>query len=345
MNPLADTKENPYIKTKNTISIKGLRPIVNFASDSEVCITNYLKQTELSKADILENRINTITIQQEDLIYQNILELTEDPLIGLKLGTYFKLENYGLLGFTMMSSRNIGESINIASQYHFLSYTRSNICKIITHETSGVEFSNYNCRSEIARVFADRDLSASKEALCYRGRLIIPLANVKLAHSQKTDFEQYSNFFGCNIEFNHKSSQLHFDKSYLAQSLPLADSDTYNHCKEQCDSYLNKHGMPSLKSSIEDLIKYDLNEFSNLNRVAESMCIHPRTLRRKLEKDSTNFQEILQTVRIDMAKRLLNSNVPINIISESLGYSEPANFSNAFKRWTGESPRAFTNKQ
>ncbi len=45
--------------------------------------------------------------------------------------------------------------------------------------------------------------------------------------------------------------------------------------------------------------------------------------------------------RIDHAKRLLTTDAPVKQIAQALGFNAPANFSSAFTRATGESPRQF----
>ena len=67
-----------------------------------------------------------------------------------------------------------------------------------------------------------------------------------------------------------------------------------------------------------------------------------RTLRRRLARENSSYQEILAEVRYELAREYLaTSSLPMEEISQLLGYSAPANFSNAFKRWHGSSPREF----
>ncbi len=53
----------------------------------------------------------------------------------------------------------------------------------------------------------------------------------------------------------------------------------------------------------------------------------------------------MDRVRFNEATRLpLNPNIPIVEITYHLGYADPANFTRAFKRWTGVSPSGFRQK-
>jgi len=45
--------------------------------------------------------------------------------------------------------------------------------------------------------------------------------------------------------------------------------------------------------------------------------------------------------RIELATRLLEAPLPIQEVASLLGYSDPGNFTHAFKRWAGKSPSDF----
>jgi AraC-like DNA-binding protein len=54
------------------------------------------------------------------------------------------------------------------------------------------------------------------------------------------------------------------------------------------------------------------------------------------------FEELVDEYRRDRACRLLTrADHSILEIAYSLGYSDPAHFTRAFKRWTGGSPRSY----
>jgi AraC-like DNA-binding protein len=65
-------------------------------------------------------------------------------------------------------------------------------------------------------------------------------------------------------------------------------------------------------------------------------------LKRRLAEESTSFTSLLESHRHDRASLLLRSKErSVEQIATDLGYADPANFTRAFRRWTGESPRAF----
>jgi AraC-like DNA-binding protein len=79
-------------------------------------------------------------------------------------------------------------------------------------------------------------------------------------------------------------------------------------------------------------------------RVAKRLNISARTLQRRLNDWGVTFEELVDEYRRDRAFRLLmRADHSILEIAYTLGYSDPAHFTRAFKRWTGASPRSYRN--
>ena len=80
---------------------------------------------------------------------------------------------------------------------------------------------------------------------------------------------------------------------------------------------------------------------ARIDRVASDMGLSRQTLYRRLKVEDTTFEDLLDKVRHRLALRYLREDrMSVKAASYRLGFSEPAAFSRAFKRWTGASPRA-----
>ncbi|MDS9469630.1 helix-turn-helix transcriptional regulator [Paracoccus sp. MBLB3053] len=80
----------------------------------------------------------------------------------------------------------------------------------------------------------------------------------------------------------------------------------------------------------------------SLERVARHVGTSPRSLQRHLASRSLAFRSLVDTVRLQAASTLLRqTDLPAQEIAGRLGYSTPSNFSRAFVRWTGQTPRQF----
>jgi AraC-like DNA-binding protein len=79
--------------------------------------------------------------------------------------------------------------------------------------------------------------------------------------------------------------------------------------------------------------------------VARELGMHPKKLQRALRRHQLSFRDLRAEVRLDLAERYLkDSDLPLTIIAEILGFSELSCFSHAFKSRHRVSPLAWRNK-
>jgi AraC-like DNA-binding protein len=98
-----------------------------------------------------------------------------------------------------------------------------------------------------------------------------------------------------------------------------------------------------LAEDFRRLLRPHLHEFGlGMDRVAEICGLSKRTLARRLQAQGTTAQREILALRQEHAETsLLNTTLTVGAIAASVGYANPAVFSRAFKRWTGESPKQY----
>ncbi len=92
------------------------------------------------------------------------------------------------------------------------------------------------------------------------------------------------------------------------------------------------------------LIFSQLNEGNvSQSRIAKSLGLSSRTLRRKLSDEGQSFRELLDLCRMQSAGLELRKQQKVSLseIAIRLGYTEHSTFSRAFTRWAGIPPREF----
>jgi AraC-like DNA-binding protein len=75
-----------------------------------------------------------------------------------------------------------------------------------------------------------------------------------------------------------------------------------------------------------------------IDQVARPMGLSRQTLYRRLKAEGSTFEKVLDGLRRRLAVRLVRERLPVKEVAYRLGFSDPAAFSRAFKRWTGTSP-------
>ncbi len=84
----------------------------------------------------------------------------------------------------------------------------------------------------------------------------------------------------------------------------------------------------------------------SLDALSARLGLAPRALRTKLAAAGTSFKTMVAAYRARLARRLLaRTNEPLDQIIYLTGFSEPAAFTRAFKRWTGETPTAYRRRK
>jgi AraC-like DNA-binding protein len=96
----------------------------------------------------------------------------------------------------------------------------------------------------------------------------------------------------------------------------------------------------STKGRVEGLLMTSLgNGGATMGAIAGQLGLSRQSLFRKLRAEGVTFEEVLDGLRHTLALRYLDGeDLSVKETAFRLGFSEPASFSRAFKRWTGTSP-------
>ena len=90
------------------------------------------------------------------------------------------------------------------------------------------------------------------------------------------------------------------------------------------------------------LIAYRRDRWLTVEQAAEVANTSVRTLQRRLAEEQMSFSAVLKQARLEVAAAMLEStDAKIADIARGNGYSEHANFTRAFARWSGVSPIEF----
>ena len=89
-----------------------------------------------------------------------------------------------------------------------------------------------------------------------------------------------------------------------------------------------------------------LSKRYSISHTATALGIAPRTLQRRLAENDLSFSRLLEYVRMETAKEWLAENdASIAMIANRLGYKHSTDFSRAFRRVCGVTPREYRNME
>lgn len=305
----------------NLVSARG-------GSASAVCVRADVDET---KADALDGKLTWP--QFSGLIRESRNEISEAAL-GLYLGSQLTITTHGLLGLAAMSSSTLGEAAHIACQYVA---TRTPLVSLRMEQQG-----SYACL-KMDELYTLGDIRATfLEALTVTLIAVLRFVSGERARLIRVDFAfdepeygaLYQAFFPGPVRFNQTANQLVIPREDLSLPSQLADTQVQRQATQQCEEELLKwKSQQRLSGQIQMMLARAKGRFPSFEQVADELALSPRTLRRRLVDEGTNYQELLDQWRQDMARQYLTTTrLSVQQISHLLGYNDPANFGRAFRR-------------
>jgi AraC-like DNA-binding protein len=191
----------------------------------------------------------------------------------------------------------------------------------------------------------ETELSVSLSVLRFRQEAEGPFAAAfaSFAHDPD-DAEEYRHVLGCPVRTRASWSGWALTKAMMARPLRRRDPALRQWLDRQAAGLLAR--LPSTGTVEDDVTRVLSAQMTagevELEVVARRLATTPRTLQRRLARAGTSFESLRDGARREAAAAYLaDTALSIGEIGYLLGYSEPAAFHRAFKRWHGTTPQAF----
>jgi len=268
-------------------------------------------------------------------------KLSSEPGLGFLLGLQMRVSIHGNLGMAAMTASTIREALEVAVRFV---PTRTNLVGLRLHEEG----------KTAALLIEERwPLEATQDVLlCALVVGIWQIGNALTGTSLTGDadfafpepsyFARFAGFVPGQVRFSQPANRIVFDRSILDLRIGMADPIAQKVAQKQCEQALDALGQEGqFVSRVRDLVRGGEEGFRPVTEIAKLLHVSERTLKRRLAALGTSYSEILDDQRRDQALLLMaSSEVSIDELALRLGYSDAANFTRAFRRWTGVSPRA-----
>ena len=302
-------------------------------------------ETLLRKAGLTRKQIDEadarLRVHGQIKFLDLVADALDDDLLGFHLSQNFDLRMVGLLYYVLASSGMLGEALRRSARYTSIvnEGMKLTICEgneiRFLFEYVGVPRRSDRHQIEfwiaafirMCRELTNRRLSADR---------------VSFAHTRKATSE-LSTFFGCDVQFGADVDEAVFSPSIRDIAVTSADPYLNKMLIKYCEDALadRKAGRSSLGLNVENAIAVLLpHGKAQSSEVARNLGMSQRTLARRLAAEGLTFAEVLRRLRSDLAEHhLTEKDLSISKIAWLLGYQDVSAFTNAFKRWTGKTPR------
>jgi AraC-like DNA-binding protein len=276
--------------------------------------------------------------------------LYDIPDLGFIVGEHTKPLEHGVLGYALLSSPTLRDSLERYVRFQDLQGPLLRINLKELGSTAEMAATPRRGRWRIGpaahRYIVQEWLVGWNQWCQLIGRGGSFFEHVRLGYAADGAQRHYEDHLGCTVSFNNTSTTAIFAARRLDLPLSYADEAISALCNVQCERLLEVLKLRAgLVADIHRLLANRPGQIPAINEMAENLNMSQRTLRRRLKMENTTYQDIVGEFRVAMAKRYLaETEMPANEIAVLVGYSDPGNLYRAFRRDLGQTPMEYRSR-
>jgi AraC-like DNA-binding protein len=167
---------------------------------------------------------------------------------------------------------------------------------------------------------------------------------VHFTHAPPPYRTEYDRIFRVPVVFESGENALLLDEAWATYRIQPQPRYVFGIFSARADALLKElESSKSARGRVESLLMPILHTGdAGMDMIAGKMGLSRQTLFRKLKAEGVTFEKVLDGLRHELALHYLSGEkVSVNETAYLVGFSEPAAFSRAFKRWTGTNPSQY----
>lgn len=297
------------------------------------------------EAALLDIPDATISGQQE-LAFQLAFAQETKSIYGfwLETGRRYRLMSYGPLGLAVLAAKDVSEGLDVLRAFQALTFSLMHY-ETIEDERGEVALTADDSKApaELRQFLHERALGSVTMFLNDMVQAKFPLARIESRLDHKQGWQGCDVLLGTVVHFGMPKTRWVFAPGAAQAPLPMASPLLEQSYQQLCAKLIGdaEHVDPVIQKTYDLLVRSGRG-FLGANRVADLLGISERTLHRRLDKGGSSFGKILDDIRLQRGKDLLEkSTLSVESIADMLGFAETSSFSRSFKRLTGTTPNAF----
>jgi AraC-like DNA-binding protein len=278
-------------------------------------------------------------------------EVCGDPALALHFGEAFDIADMSVLGLMGRSVDNKAEGLELLNRF----------CRLVIDVETEAD-DRFQLVPEPAgtwmidtRINPNESPEISETALAQMAamaELMLPggghFRAVHFTHPEPAYRAEYDRIFQVPVVFDSDRNGFLMPEGWEAEPIALQPRYALNILTVHAEELLERlDSTTSLRKRVEELLASTLSSVRpSAAAIAASLGITEQTLYRRLKAEGTIFEEVLAGVRYKLARHWLGGKkMRVKDTAYRLGYSDPAAFSRAFKRWSGVSPEEYARQQ
>jgi AraC-like DNA-binding protein len=291
-------------------------------------------------AAVLEDRDSRLPVETFARVWGLISARARDRVLALEWLRTWKITDAGLMGYLLSHLRSIREAAQTMNRFGRLVNEGAKAELVEGTASSRIRYGLAPVLVATQHVAETMLASLTTFLRGVGGQSFSPIA-VRVPHPATSRTPALERFFGTPIQHEAGEVSLEFPTELLDRPLPGADPVLAAYLRKQVEAVVQQVDAPNAVSqecARRIAERLGAGEPSQA-LIARQMGMSERTLQRRLQAEKTSFNELLEQARRTIAcSYLADRKLAAYEVSFLLGYSEPATFFRAFKRWTGKTP-------
>ena len=320
------------------------RGLVNMAVAKGANAEDLVRCSGIALAD-LDDQDNRIPIQSYIALMRAAKDLTNDPALALHYGEEVDLSELSITGLIMNAAETMGDAFVQMNRFGRLA---------IEYDGGGDRFqmrvdqrgpwlvdarANPNDFPELTEVTFGRMVCAPRRFLTTQH-----VMEIHVTHPAPTYRAEYDRIFQCPVVFGADWNAMRMHPDTPKFRVALQPRYVFGVLSERAEQLLKElEQSRTTRGRVEAMLMPILHTGDiGMDAIATKMAVSRQTLFRRLKAEDATFEKILDDLRHRLSKHYLTGRkASVNETGYLVGFSDPAAFSRAFKRWTGKSPRDF----
>jgi AraC-like DNA-binding protein len=293
----------------------------------------------------------TLPFSKVDLLVRRVVEISDRSDLGFELGKLLTASAHSFVGFGMLNSANLDQSLRFEAQYFRLVMPSFRM-----RYTSGPDFGDMHFAPVIA--MSPLCLAFHLEAIGMAALREVsdltgdhrPPCRLDLSIPEPPHRKRYSELRDVHVRFGADtmpSVRLRLLDDPRAYPLAMADSNARGIAEKRCRALVQQ---TASMRQFSDWVAMTLHEVADgvptLEELAATLSMSKRTLNRYLEREGSSFRELSGRIQHQLAcERLAGGGMSVTEVAYSLGFTDLSNFARAFRAREGQSPRQYQLRQ
>jgi AraC-like DNA-binding protein len=271
------------------------------------------------------------------------LATSGDEALGLHVLSPTSFASFDVLAHLTSHAATLGESLKAVARYARIYCEGATLTLSESRETAVLRIEMRRNSDAGFRMSAELAMSG---ILYLTRRFVGPRAQprrVCFPYEAPSYRAEYTRVFGGAERFGQAFTGIELKRSWLKCTQLYSNPELCQILTQQAERELRRVTRSSGFAArvAEQLASADPASLPNMQDVARRFGISARSLRRRLHDEDITYNMLAEHALATFAKRMLEAGGSIQATAYSMGFSAPAGFHRAFKRWTGLTPKQY----